>query len=201
LSTRLCSLATDIATGRRQNRVTGPLIIDSDRDYLEFDISSSDSDTSSADSLRNGRNVLAQTSEIQELILAIKTGLDSLFKASIFVRKFAPKDRRLRAAQTKPFDNCADVMYVKDRYPSIVERNETLAARLGEANARRRQYFKYRRDHHERLSTVAVKEKIHDTDKTPKNKSEVVVPQAGSARSVLTTAVFPIVRPLASPLQ
>ena len=48
-------------------------------------------------------------------------------------------------------------MYVHDRYPSL-NQNMTLVGRLGEANARRRQYFKYRRDHDERLSTVAVKD-------------------------------------------
>ena len=57
----------------------------------------------------------------------------------------------------KPFDNRADIMYVTDRYPSLKE-NTTLVGRLGEANARRRQYFKYRRDHDERLSTVATKD-------------------------------------------
>ena len=87
---------------------------------------------------------------------AIRTGLDSLFKASIFIRKFASKDKRLRAAETKPFDSRADIMYIINRYP-LLKQNETLATRLGEANARRRQYFNYRRDHDERLSTVTTK--------------------------------------------
>ena len=85
------------------------------------------------------------------------TSLGSLFKASIFIRTNETRDKRLRAERMKPFDNRADIMYVNDRYPSL-NQNATLVGRLGEANARRRQYFKYRRDHDERLSTVAVKD-------------------------------------------
>ena len=85
------------------------------------------------------------------------TSIGSLFKASIFIRTNTTRDKRLRAESMKPFDNRADVMYVNDRYPSLSQ-NATLVGRLGEANARRRQYFKYLRDHDERLSTVAVKD-------------------------------------------
>ena len=125
-------------------------------DLSEYDISSSESESSSVLSSGHGTKALAPTSEIQELISAIHTGIDALFKASIFIRKFAPKDQRIRAAKTEPFDNRADVLYIKDRFPAVMRKNVALAARLGEANARRRQYFKYRRDHCERLSTVTV---------------------------------------------
>ncbi len=148
-------IATDIALGKRENRTTGPPITGPEIDLAEYDLSSSESDSSSLPSL-DERNVLAPTSEMQELMSAIWTGLDSLFKASIFIRKFASQDKRVRAAETKPFDNRADVMYINDRYP-LLNKNPTLVHRLGEANARRRQYFKYRRDHDERLSTVAIK--------------------------------------------
>ena len=94
---------------------------------------------------------------MQTLIAAIDTSLGSLFKASIFIRANTTRGKRLRAESTKPFDNRADIMYVNDRYPSLTQ-NATLVGRLGEANARRRQYFKYCRDHDERLSTVGVKD-------------------------------------------
>jgi hypothetical protein len=147
--------ATDIATGRRPNRRADPLI-DSGIDLAEYDLSSSDSDSDcdSSHSAMPSTRALTATSEIEELMLAIKDGIDSLFRTSIFVRKHAPKDRRQRASAAKPFDNRADVMYVKDRYPLAAVKNEALMARLGEANARRRQYFKYCRDHKERLSNL-----------------------------------------------
>ena len=99
---------------------------------------------------------MGSTSEMQALISAIDTGLGSLFRASIFIRANTGRERRLRAETMEPFDNRADIMYVSDRYPSL-NHNATLVGRLGEANARRRQYFRYLRDHDERLSTVTTK--------------------------------------------
>ncbi|KAI1502966.1 WD40-repeat-containing domain protein [Biscogniauxia marginata] len=145
--------AADIAVGKRSNRTAGP-IIGSGTNLAEYDISSSDSDSaiSSTSSIGNYTQAAGLTSEIQELMSAIKLGLDNLFKASVFIRKFAPKEKRQRASNTKPFDNRADVMHIKDRYPVVTKKNVALVTRLGEANARRRQYFKYRRDHNDRLS-------------------------------------------------
>jgi hypothetical protein len=165
------------------------LIVECDTDLSEYGVSSSESDTSSVQSSGSGRKALDPTSEIQELIAAIKAGLDSLFKASIFIRKFAPKDKRLRTAGTKPFDNRADVMYVNDRYPLLTDKNAPLAARLGEANSRRRQYFKYRRDHNERLSTVVAKDNARGSDTMLKSKA--IVQNTGPAKSVLTTETKP----------
>ncbi|OCL13569.1 hypothetical protein AOQ84DRAFT_429336 [Glonium stellatum] len=182
--------ATDITNGVRENRVADQLI-DPDTDLSEYDISSSDSDTSSTPSSGSGRNPLAQTSEIEELVLAINIGLQSLFRASIFVRKFTPKDKRIRAAKTKPFDNRADVMHVKDRYPLLAGKNATLADRLGEANARRRQYFKYRRDHNERLSTVPTEGSAHDQDAMSKKQLELLNPKVAMAKSLLTADTKP----------
>ncbi|CAM1501132.1 Fc.00g102940.m01.CDS01 [Cosmosporella sp. VM-42] len=145
--------ATSIATGSRVNRVT-PAITVTEIDLEEYDISSSDSD--SAVSSTSSFGIVRQTEEmkveIQELMSAIKLAMDNLFRFSIFVRKFAPKDKRERASNTKLFDDRADVMYIRDRYPVMTTKNKALATRLGEANARRRQYFKYRRDHNNRLS-------------------------------------------------
>jgi hypothetical protein len=147
--------AIEIAAGRRRNRRADPLI-DSGIDLAEYDLSSSDSDSDcdSTHSAMLSTRAAPAISEIEELMLAIKHGIDSLFRTSIFVRKHAPRNKRQRASAAKPFDNRADVMYVKDRYPLAAVKNEALVARLGEANARRRQYFKYCRDHNERLSNL-----------------------------------------------
>lgn len=127
--------------------------VDEGIDASEFDMSSSESDDSSSE-----EGLPTQVSEIETLTTAIKQGVDSLFKASIFVRKFAPKDRRLRATErTEPFDSRADIMRINEKEPVLRKKNQALASRLGEANARRRQYFRYRRDHHDRLASVDVK--------------------------------------------
>lgn len=159
-----------------------------DTDLSEYNISSSESETSSILSSDPGTKALGPTSEIQELISAIQTGIDALFKASIFIRKFATTDKHTRAAKTKPFDNRADVLYVKDRYPSVTRKNPALAARLGEANARRRQYFKYRRDHSERLSTVTAEVGLTSILKQQPGGN---IPKAGPAKSILTADTKP----------
>lgn len=156
LSIGLCYKATDIALGKRQNRIAEHFITGNDIDLSEYDLSSSESDTSSVPS-SDEKPALAPTSEMQELMSAIRIGLASLFKTSIFIRNSASKDKRLRAAEKKPFDNGADISYIKDRYPLLRE-NTTLVGRLGEANARRRQYFEYCRDHEDHLSTVTPKD-------------------------------------------
>jgi hypothetical protein len=173
--------AIDIATGRRPNRRADALI-DSGIDLAEYDLSSSDSDSdcdSSHSAMLSTRAVTA-TSEIEELMLAIKDGIDSLFRTSIFVRKHAPKDRRQRASAAKAFDNRADVMYVKDRYPLAAVKNEALVARLGETNARRRQYFKYCRDHNERLSNLMA-------EKTDAQKQESQPDRAPGPETIQTS--------------
>lgn len=111
-----------------------------------------------------------------------------MFKASIFIRKFAAKDKRARAAKTKPFENRADILYIEDRYPSVMRKNKGLAARLGEANARRRQFFKYRRDHCERLSTVTPESGLTSV---PKPQIGSKISKAGPIKSGLTTDTQP----------
>ncbi|KAK1489099.1 hypothetical protein CTAM01_11248 [Colletotrichum tamarilloi] len=146
-------MATEIVSGRRPNRVVPTLDI-TDEELEEFDISSSSSESgasTTSNSTRDSRH--GKPSEIQKLLSAIRTSLNSLFKASVFIRKFAPEDRRQRASKTKPFVNTADLMYIKDKYSILWETNEPLAIRLAEANARRRQYFKYRQQHQEKLAS------------------------------------------------
>ncbi|KXH49973.1 regulator of conidiation-1 [Colletotrichum nymphaeae SA-01] len=147
------SARMEIVSGRRPNRVMPTLDI-TEEELEEFDISSSSSESgasTTSNSTRDSRH--DKPSEIQKLLSAIRTSLNSLFKASVFIRKFAPEDRRQRASKTKPFVNTADLMYIKDKYSILWETNEPLAIRLAEANARRRQYFKYRQQHQENLAS------------------------------------------------
>ncbi|KAL1880027.1 hypothetical protein Daus18300_001390 [Diaporthe australafricana] len=145
--------ALDILLGQKENRTAAPLI-GVENDLAEFYISS-DSDSSNYSSPDGNAAATLPTSEIEELILAIRSSIENLFKSSILIRKFAPNDRRQAAAKTtERFSSLADEMYIRDRFP-LVEKKERsdLVIRLGLANAQRRQYFKYRQDHNDRLST------------------------------------------------
>ena len=77
-------------------------------------------------------------------------------------------------------------MYIKDRYP-LMGKNSTLVARLGEANARRRQNFLYRRDHDEHLSTVATK----GDPENVKAQASVSVERGAENQTELTPATEP----------
>lgn len=165
------SSGIDIATGARPNRVSDNLDIEAHGDLSEFDISSSESDASSDWGLSgdgDDGDAIGSTSEIQELLSAINVGLESLFKASIFTRSFAPSDRRQRAVAIKSSDNHADAMYASYRYPRL-KRNEALATRLDKANARRRQYFIDRRDYNDQSASAGQKRPIQfvESEATP----------------------------------
>ena len=184
----LCHVATNIVIGKSKNRVADASVTGSDLHASEYDISSGDSDTSSDASSGYTSKALAPTSEIEQLVDAIGLGINNLFKVSIFIRRFAPQEKRSRAATTQTFDNRADVIYVKDRYPLLSHKDPALAVRLGEANARRRQYFKYRRDHDERLSFHSIGK---DSNSTAPNLVDPKGPTTSHTRSGLTQGTKP----------
>ncbi|OTA55113.1 hypothetical protein K449DRAFT_338029, partial [Hypoxylon sp. EC38] len=69
----------------------------------------------------------------------------------------SPRDRFQRALQhsESAFPAWFDVDYVRHKYPKLCRPNtQELAERLGSANAKRRQYIKYCRDHKTRLGRV-----------------------------------------------
>ncbi|KAK2605572.1 hypothetical protein N8I77_008401 [Diaporthe amygdali] len=144
--------ALDIVSGKQENRTALPLI-DLKLDFGEFDLSSG-SESSYASSSGKKAPAASSASEIDELTSAIKGSINSLFKTSIFIRNFAPKQRRQKAAEkTDSFVSQTDEMYIKDRYPLVEQRGRAdLVTRLGLANALRRQYFLYCREHNDRLS-------------------------------------------------
>ena len=183
-------IANDIASGRRENRIAAAYNTEDYSDLSDCSTISSDSETSSPKSLEYQDTASTVTSEMQELVSAINTGISSLFKTSMFIRQSSTDNKRLRASKTEPFDNRADVMYVRERYPSLESKNRALVIRLGEANARRRQYFKYCRSHNERLATQPAKGSLQPT---PKKDYGVSDQRTGSAMSMQAAEIRPSV--------
>ena len=108
----------------------------------------------------------------------------------MFIRQSSTDNKRLRASKTEPFNNRADVMYVRGRFPSLDSKNPALVTRLGEANARRRQYFKYCRSHNERLSTQPAEESLKPTSRKELGVSDQ---RTRSAMSMQETEIRPSV--------
>ncbi|KAI0832188.1 hypothetical protein F5Y06DRAFT_290453 [Hypoxylon sp. FL0890] len=95
--------------------------------------------------------------EAQSLLEVISQCVRSLFRIGILVRKASPRDRFQRALQhsESAFPAWFDIDYVRHKYPKLSGPNtRELAERLGGANAKRRQYIKYCRDHKTRLDRV-----------------------------------------------
>ncbi|SPO06803.1 uncharacterized protein DNG_09497 [Cephalotrichum gorgonifer] len=88
-----------------------------------------------------------ELSQIREGLVEIIT---CLFTLSVSIRNPAPHDRFRNSVQTdtsafEPFD----IAHVRTRFPSA---SDVVARTLGRANSYRRQYFKYRELHHQKLS-------------------------------------------------
>lgn len=80
------------------------------------------------------------------------------------IRNSPGRDDYLKAASRYNFDARYDIGHVKEKHGSARRRSDWLLERLGKAITRRRQYLKYREDHHTKLS--------RDWDEAP---GEVVV--------------------------
>lgn len=182
--------ALDIVSGKQENRTALPLI-DLESDLAEFDVSS-ESESSNLSSSGEEFTAISSASEIEELTSAIRGSINGLFKTSVFIRRFAPKERRQRAAEkTDSFASQTDEMYIRDRYPAVERKGRgDLIVRLGLANAHRRQYFMYCRAHNDRLSTSDPTKHQKEVDNHvlgQKSRQEAVTTAGHRERSFLTT--------------
>jgi hypothetical protein len=99
----------------------------------------------------------APVSELRDLLNAISNSITCLFKLSLVLRNPTPVDKYAKAASIGTYDSHFDVDYVWHKYPYLRRTdssNEWLIERLGKANTRRREYFKYCEMHRKRLAFV-----------------------------------------------
>ena len=95
---------------------------------------------------------VAETSDLQELFMAMKAANTNLMKMSMVIRNSPSRDDYLKAATRYPFDPKWDIGHVKEKHGSEKRHSDWLLERLGKAITRRRQYLKYREEHHGKLS-------------------------------------------------
>ncbi|KAF5978676.1 zinc finger transcription factor ace1 [Fusarium coicis] len=91
------------------------------------------------------------TSELSQIFAAIVEDINCLFRLSVSIHNPSPHDRFKKACLTdtsgyEPFD----VQHVCNK---LSKAPKPIAERLGKAISRRRQYFKYRELHHEKLAS------------------------------------------------
>lgn len=168
--TEVCS----IASGRKPNRVS------SASDYAQLQRSLSESE-----GLRGEMFNMPTVSEIQERFQSASDNISHLFRLSVIIRNATPRDRYAKAAAAaiEPFDDQYDISHVGHKFPRLeMKENEWLKIRLGRAITQRRQYLRYCREHHEKLSKASAltdasesepKLKIHTQDVDLEQKSNL----------------------------
>lgn len=139
-----------IASGQKPNRslTSVDLQFESDNDDDDDDDDGpTDTETESSESEDGSRPI----SEIRELFLAAEGSITSLFKLSIVIRNPTPRGRYAKLASMASLDDSFDIGHVWQKYPRA-RQAPWLVERLGKANTRRRQYFRYRQQHGDKLS-------------------------------------------------
>ncbi|KAI0845027.1 hypothetical protein F5Y00DRAFT_273405 [Daldinia vernicosa] len=116
-------------------------------------------DTTELGSKDVGSYTLEQVSsyEAQSLLEEISQCIRSLFRLGILIRKAVPRDRFQEALRRSDytFPSSFDIDYVRNKHPKLCRNDmEWLAGRIGKANAQRRQYIQYCRDHRMRLGNL-----------------------------------------------
>lgn len=87
--------------------------------------------------------------ELGQIATDLTDVVNCLLRLSVAIRNPAPHDRFIASAPTDTSHYEAfDTQHVQSKFSTI---NDALAERLGKAISRRRQYFKYRAHHHEKL--------------------------------------------------
>lgn len=90
-------------------------------------------------------------SELTQIMMEVVDIIDCLLRLSVSVQNPAPHDRFKAATLTDTsFYEVPDIKHVRDKFESA---EEWLVERLGKAISHRRQYFKYRETHHQKLAS------------------------------------------------
>ena len=115
-------------------------------DELELDSSSDSSSSSSSSSDWNS------PTELESLLEVIRHGVTCLYKLAVVLRDPTPTDRLRKAKEidTSHFQ-VWDTRHVGEKFPFLESLAPFLLERLGKANSRRRQFFKYSELHNKKL--------------------------------------------------
>lgn len=89
---------------------------------------------------------------MDQLVKYVDNTVSCLLRISTIIQKPAPHDRFIKSGKfDQSFRQKWDEQHVSDKFPKIPE---WLAARLGKANSRRRQFLEYRRSQHEKIASL-----------------------------------------------
>ena len=137
---------------RTSQKVTGD-------EFSDFELSSDDGSSYSA-SLGEIEEIDNKIiTESSDLLLSANDSITSLMRLSIQIHRSSRKSKFSRCILDPNFDLRADRNHVLQLFP-YANRNEQLTTRLAKANAQRRQWLIYRRQHVERLGIDRISSEI-----------------------------------------
>jgi len=99
-----------------------------------------------------GDEEFPQTSELDQRFSAMNATCTNLMKLSMIIRNSPSRDDYLKAASRYNFDSRYDTGHVKEKYGSAKGSKDWLLERFGKGITRRRQFLKYREEHHGKLA-------------------------------------------------
>jgi hypothetical protein len=99
-----------------------------------------------------GDEKFPQTSELEQRFSAMNATCTNLMKLSMIIRNSPSRDDYLKAASRYNFDSRYDIGHVKEKYGSAKGSKDWLLERFGKGITRRRQFLKYREEHHGKLA-------------------------------------------------
>ena len=121
--------------------------------------SSSSSDEDEAFELQHSSRTKVQSSKLDHLLKAISATITSLMRLSILIRSTSPRDDYLKAASRYDmWSPLPDIGHVREKYGRARYCQPWLLERLGLSITRRRQFLKYRVEHHEKMTEVMVED-------------------------------------------
>ncbi|KAH7092032.1 hypothetical protein FB567DRAFT_516332 [Paraphoma chrysanthemicola] len=166
----------NIASGKQPNRNIGD---DEDGDEDGDEEEEDDLDYSaSSDVAESVVGIHTHSTEAEELFGTVKDTIAGLFRLSVIIRKYSPRDRFAKALSgPNPFNEAFDVAHTGHKFPKLAKTScSWLQVRLGRAITQRRRFLQYTREHRQKLSSVTLVQRTVQT--------QIVVEP-----SVITTAV------------
>ena len=123
------------------------MILNNER--LPYDEQASDSESSDSSSESSDPD---SPTELEMILNDIKQTISCLYKLAIVVHNPAPRDRFRKAEDidTSHFE-LWDSKHIGEKFPMLASESPFLLQRLGKANSRRRQVFKYNKIHHSKM--------------------------------------------------
>ncbi|KAK0716630.1 hypothetical protein B0T21DRAFT_296735 [Apiosordaria backusii] len=151
-----------------------------------------DEDEDEAD-LDNESDEDSPKTELEQIATDIVDVVNGLLRLSVDIKNPAPHPRFLETKLTdKTYFEPFDIQHVSSKFNNI---DPWLAERLGKSISRRRQYFKYRETHHEKLSagleTALLGQEVEVHQKAEPKDSETIassIPLAMKDSTIMTIA-------------